>query len=208
MDSSRRTLLTSASLAAAGMLNGCVTHKLFANHAYNERVSSILVSADGKKLVVISPKYHYIFDLPSQLWNSLQPGIHPHLAAEFNQFHIDKSGRARGSLRLRMKADAPTDAQQQAQSLGYLKQKNGQWIADIKLTGIRCASNGIEAKQQSQRLNQEYQIHVDAEQSYAETAVKSLATPITLTTDGVLVIVGVPLFLLMVGVVWIGFHSA
>ena len=59
-----RVFLTWAALLSLGM-TGCVTHELrekIRNDAsYTEEVSSVLMSEDGKKLVFIGDRYHYIF---------------------------------------------------------------------------------------------------------------------------------------------------
>ena len=63
-----------------------------------EVVSSVLISADEKELVVMTPQFHYIFDVPTPLVQSIKGQLHPFIQASFSQFHVDINGKTSGTI--------------------------------------------------------------------------------------------------------------
>jgi len=53
--------------AVSLLLSGCFTPKLYKDSNYREQVSGLVITEDGKKLVVLGTDYRYIFDLPASL---------------------------------------------------------------------------------------------------------------------------------------------
>jgi hypothetical protein len=199
MNALRRSLTIAGILSSVGAVSGCVTTSLFKPHEYEERISSILITADGKKLIVITKKYHYIFDAPTIVVNTIKSTFHSYVRADFSHFRVDSSGKIKGDVKLSINSNAPESEIEKAVSLGY---KNSKYFNSVEceITGIRYDSNGIEPMAENQKLNKEYIIVVTAEQSYGEKAAKSLLTPITITADGVLVLAAIPLLAVFVGI--------
>lgn len=50
-------------------LSGCMTQALLNSDVnYKEKISSILVTEDGKKMLIIGQDYHYIFNVNPQIY--------------------------------------------------------------------------------------------------------------------------------------------
>ncbi len=75
------------------VLTGCMTHDLLtrakSDSSYTEEVASILISEDEKKLVFIGEDYHYIFDAPMELTNSLRSTFRKSLYAKYKHFRVN-----------------------------------------------------------------------------------------------------------------------
>lgn len=200
MNTSRRQFVLGGILIFPWMLSGCLTNALMADHEYDEYVSGLLVSQDKKSIVVISDKYHYIFITPPHLLESLDSPIHPKLSAGFYKFHVDPSNNISGAFDLFLEADKLTDTETSiAQSLGFNKLGN-HWgsrnhlVLEGKLSGIRYDGSKFTTLSTHYRLNHEYLIHVVAEQSRLEHTAKLTLTPVTVATDGVLILGSMVLF--------------
>lgn len=200
MNPSRRRFMVSGSVGVASLITGCITPKLYEADRYTETVSSILVSEDGNKIVVMTKAYHYIFDAPKVITMTLSAPYHKSVSAEFGTFKVDTFRNTTGEFTLLLDENATEAEQQQAISAGFKHDKTGKIRAEGTLTGVRYDANNISPTHDSQKLNNEYQVFVIAQQSFAEKSAKTLATPVTLTLDGILLIGAIPLFLFTVAV--------
>lgn len=197
----RRALLgLTGALGIASALPGCITRSLFEEHRYSESISSILISEDGSKLVVVGDSHHYIFDAPEILVKSLKSDFHRSVAATIQAFSVDGTGKTRGKVMLTIGVKAAEQDKLAALEAGYRKfTYSDQRYAceyEVDLVGMRYRSNGIQPSLASQRLNKTYTVSVVAEQSSGEKAARALLTPVTVAADGVLLIGAIPLLLL------------
>ena len=208
MNSLRRKLLFVGGLAAIPLSMGCITASVMSGGSnydnYSEKVSSVLLSADGKTLAVIGKEFHYLFDAPEPLKAVLQPELRGIVDASFNSFKVEGNQRIAGTYFLRIGKNASAEQKEKALAAGFKASPSGELHFNGSLSGTRYAANGIEATAASQKLNKEYTITVMVEKSAgskaASTTGKILLTPITLAADGVLIIAAVPLLLiLMIG---------
>jgi len=67
------------------------TPMLYKTRPYVEEVSTILVSANNKNIIVLSPRYHYIIDAPPIIVNSLKSNYASKVKVQFDQFSVGTS---------------------------------------------------------------------------------------------------------------------
>ncbi|HGO6078873.1 5-formyltetrahydrofolate cyclo-ligase [Burkholderia cenocepacia] len=198
----RRTFLALPAVAASGMLAGCssadlgpVTHRLMKDPEYRETLSAFLISADGKKLVVIGKQYHYIFDVPPALAVNLTAPYRPKLYTDFDDFetHGDTiSGRY--VLRL-AREDAPPGSELRERALadGFKDQRH-QLTDSGTISGKRYQPNDVTPSSLPQAFNHEYDVKVIERPSVLGKGAKLALSPITMAADGALGLLGLALF--------------
>ena len=188
-----------AALLSLGM-TGCLTHalreKIRNDASYTEEVTSVLMSEDGKKLVFIGDDYHYIFDAPVRLSHSLRSSFRKSLFAKFKGFRVDKNDHIIGNITISLDESASEEDKEKAIRLGYDKQSVGPAL-ELSLQGKRYKSGGVTTDRVGYKLNYTYKITVLEERSSLEKSALTALTPITVLADGVLVITGVSLVILL-----------
>lgn len=195
VNKSRRHFLLTATAGMVVLGSGCsMTQQLFADRIYEEQVSSILISADGKKLVFIGQDYHYIFDAPDVIVRTLRASYHKDITAELRNFHVRANGEVSGLVQLKLDNKAPEADTAAARLDGYTTASTGDLQNEVKLQGIRYRSGGIAPNGAASALNKTYTVSVSEEQTAGQKAARSLLTPVTVTADGLLMLVTVPLF--------------
>lgn len=199
----RRKFLAASALPLLG-LSGCATEALYGKIAekeyknYKEPVSQILVSSDGKKIVVLGEAYHYIFDTPPKLIEILDSPLHPKLSAVMRQFNVTPDASIKGSFMLVMPKDASEQHQQLAQSYGFMARKGERASLSFSLTGKRYSAKGFTAPTgQAKQFNQPYSVDVEEELPIGGKAALALLTPVTVAADGALVVLGIALLPLL-----------
>jgi len=198
MDRLRRLILISGAMGAAGLLTGCVTRALFQNREYREDISSVLISQDGKKLVVIGKRYHYIFDAPRAIVQTLRASFHPFVSGAFGKFYVDSGGQTSGRYRLVLSSSALEKDRADALAAGYKAMEGSSHLSfDGELRGVRYSAGDVRLPATAEKLNKTYRVIISAEYSTVQKAARSLLTPVTVAMDGVLLITGVPLVLIV-----------
>lgn len=179
--------------------SGCATEQLFKPVEYTEKVNSLMASADKKTLVILTEKFHYIFDSQENLLAIIGSALHSKINGEIGHFKIDSNNTATGGVKLFI-VDKLTDSElEEAKKFGFTKTGyKDSLVLEVKLVGRRYDANGVYPKAPVNTLNKEYVIYVTAEQSRLEKTLKAPLTPITLAIDGTLVIAAIPLFLVAV----------
>lgn len=202
MNNLRRKLILVGGIAAIPMSSGCLTAALMSGgdrENYIEKVSSVLVSADGKTLAVIGKDFHYLFDAPQAIKAVLDPELRDVVNVSFQTFSVDSAQRITGGYTLNIVKTASAEQKEKAIAAGFKQLPAGNLNFTGTLSGTRYSANGIQAESVTQKLRQEYTINVSAEKSAGSKAAtqagKLLVTPITLAADGVLILVAVPLLL-------------
>lgn len=198
MNITRRLLMVSVLIQG---VSGCVvTKSLFKDTVYHEKLSTILISEDLRQIVFMGAAYHYIFEAPAGIVESMSSGFHQNITATFDDFHVDSKGVVTGAVLLRLSAQASDAEKISAARLGYTRTTSGTALYCCeyaqRISGIRYEANNVLPTLPSQKLNRTYDITITAEQSTAEKAAKTLLTPITATVDGLLVIGAIPLLLI------------
>lgn len=191
----RRLFLLSGGLGVAAILSGC-TARLYANTQYTETISSILISQDNKKIVVIGMSYHYVFDAPDVLIRTLTSSFHKSVKGDLSGFTIDSSNAITGDYLLKIEKEASEQEKLEAIAVGFVK-SGEDLIFNGKLNGFRYSAGGIiggmRESKDSLRLNKIYTVKIFTKQSTGEKVEKLLLTPVTVAADGVLLIGMIPL---------------
>ncbi|MCA8302758.1 hypothetical protein LGN24_14800 [Burkholderia seminalis] len=189
----RRRLLAAAMAASSLALSGCFTPKLYKDDAYSEYVTSFMITQDGKKLVVLGTRYHYIFDLPAQLRPVLLSGYRKSLHTTFADFHASGGGIT-GHYRIVLPKDASDDDRQAARADGFTAAPAG-LVLEGDIGGKRYSTEGFaeQDKGAAQAFNEQYRVYIRESQSVVGMGLRILATPITVAADGVLVLGGIVL---------------
>ncbi len=198
MNANRRNFMVLGALSGIGGLSACsntrssfITSSLFENQRYVETVSSLLISSDDKNIVVITEKYHYIFDAPPEMLAALKSPFHSSIEGSLDTLFIKGSGQASIRYQLRLMDKASPQEREQAMAAGFKadRKQADALLIQGELHGTRYASGGIQPPAQSPlRLNRTYKISVDAELSSTEKYGRALLTPITITADGAMVL--------------------
>jgi hypothetical protein len=141
--------------SAAASLSGCASTP--DAPTTNEIVSSVLVSEDDKKLVVMTPGYHYIFELPPTLLTTLKSDFHPYVEAIFSGFKVNSKGQVSGSVNLTV-AETHPEAVAAAIAAGFVGNSRGAMFKTT-LLGERYKAGNIQPTHQYQ-LNKSYVISV------------------------------------------------
>ena len=177
----------------AVLLSGCMTRSLFENREYKENISSILVTSDGGKLVFVSDEYHYIFQSPKLLTDTLGAPFYRSVQANFNQFYVSRSDVVTGSFDLIVPVFASDGDRQAASAAGFACKRIGDrefCQVKVELKGTRHAANGTLPVGRNQLLKKSYLVHVSADEG---AGAKILLTPLTVAADGAILIGGVGL---------------
>ncbi len=181
-------------------VTGCVTHELREktrnDSSYTEDVTSVLISEDGEKLVFIGDDYHYIFDAPVGLSHSLRSSFRKSLFFKFREFRVDNNDRITGKLTISLDESASQEDKEEAIKLGY-DNRSVSPALELSLQGKRYKSGGVATDTVRHKLNYNYKVTMLEERSFLEKAALTAATPIAILADGVLVILGVPLIILL-----------
>lgn len=190
-------------------LTSC-TSLLWSNkRTYKETLRDFLVTKDGEKIVILGKKYHYILDDKSGLikkiltWNGRSK-----LEMEINDFEVIDAANISGSVTIRSKVQNNSSTSLNGQERDFLEDELGFsrkhpdhnstiFEKKISLTGERYLPKpGVNYDTQS-HLNKEYQVHIGYTNS-GNKAVKIALTPVAVAADGVLVITGVAMTVVLV----------
>lgn len=193
----RRRALVLAAIPAIALLSGCVTANMHREQSeqYTEDVSSILISKDDRNIVVMTDRYHYIFDAPPALVAILKSPLHKAVRGSLSTLRIDASGKASVDCELALPANASEEQLRFARGVGFMPDYDARkpWKLKLPMQGKRYLAQGVQAPGNTVQLNQRYRVYVIADETSGQKAMKVLATPLTLAADGALLLGGVVL---------------
>lgn len=198
MNATRRTFVLGGATGLVVLMSGCATRALHENHTYTEAVSSVLITQDKKKIVFIGKEFHYIFDAPPALVNSLELPFHEKISGTLSNFHVNSNGMISGSYSLSLAKDASEKEPTDVLVAGFNSQSSGKLSLQGTIHGTRYVAGSFPSDASYQKLNRTHNITVIAEQSSAEKGAKALLTPITVAADGALVLFAVVLSPLLI----------
>jgi hypothetical protein len=157
-------------LLAVASVPSCGYHKvrMGPDTTSKESVSAVLISSDDKKLVVITSQFHYVFDAPSPLVQTLKGTLHPFVHCTLSQFHVDINGKASGTISLLI-PNSPNlalsplinAALSNAVAAGFTRTSSGAEYITM-LHGDRYSAGDVQPAKQYQ-LNKTYEIEVVSE---------------------------------------------
>ncbi len=199
----RRALLKGTVMAlgaaVAGSLGGCLTSKLYesraSNEVYTETVSQFYLTADAKSFVILGKKYHYFVMVDPELLKAIKSDLHGKMQAEFSQILVNAWQNLEGELVLRIPGLDQLDAQQidAAQALGFVVARSQNALLHrYAIRGSRFESKRDISAYPANALNSTYTLNFSAYREKSKVG-QVLLTPVTLTADGVLTILALPL---------------
>ena len=182
-------------LSLATLLCGCVTERLWKgsieHETYKERVSSVLISQDGKTLAVIGKDHHYLFEAPPVITRTLTSDYQKFTTAAFGTFSVavvwDGSEAIMGAYSLQIDSGATAEARNSAKGAGFAEDDEGGLKVQGVLHGIRYSAGNVSIESSAHRLTREYYIEVSAPRKADYPTVKVLLTPLAVLADGVIV---------------------
>ncbi|ROL63508.1 hypothetical protein BLX41_29115 [Pseudomonas protegens] len=199
----RRALLKGTAMAlgaaVAGSLGGCLTSRLYegraSNEVYTETVSQFYITADAKSFVILGKKYHYFVIVDPKLLQAIKSGLHGNMQAEFSQILVNAWQNLEGELTLRIPGLDQLDAQQidEAKALGFVAARSQNALLHrYAIRGSRFESKRDISAYPANALNSTYTLNFSAYREKSKVG-QVLLTPVTLTADGVLTILALPL---------------
>lgn len=193
----RRDFLLTIAAGVTPALSGCLTRRLLEDvpvtetHTYAETVSAFLITLDGKKLVVLGDSYHYVFDAPRSLIQTLQAPFHPLVSANVSRF-IVTNNEVSGPYELVLDPKAGDEHKAAAGRIGFKPDTDGSMILRDTLSGTRYSAEGFSTAAVKNKFNKPYRVDVSERwTSGGGPSPKMLLTPVTLAADGVLLLGGV-----------------
>ena len=194
----RRFFTVIVSTAIALFVTGCTTRAFGpagrADASYQEYIDTVLMSQDGKNVVVVGKEYDYIFSDASDLSRLIKSDVHPYLSAEFGGFSVVPGNRVSGTLKLNLTS---TDASviQKATALGFHSSSTKKLQVQLPLHGIRYRKNPEVKVGESYKLNRSYsvQVFLPKKVDVGET----MMTPLKVAGAGAMMLLfGVPLLVM------------
>ncbi|RQP25808.1 hypothetical protein DZC73_01715 [Albitalea terrae] len=155
---------------------------------YSETISSVLISQDRRHLVVIGDHYHYVFDTPAHFAELLASPLHQKVSATLSEFHVSREGDITGRFTLDMDADLSLRDRDTAQALGFVQVDARHLVQYGEMRGRRFVGSALRADRQRSALNHPYTIEISAEEPVGSQVADRLSTPITVTSDGILLL--------------------
>lgn len=173
------------------VLVGCVSRALENMEYYTEEVSSVLITEDQKKLIILTDQYHYIVNAPEIIVKTLNSDLRRYVQAHFGYISVNQEGEVSGSLYLRPN-ETFDNVIRETLSLGYKQTDRGP-TAHVQLTGQRYTASKITVGKQY-LLNDTYKVKV-----HEPGDVKEVLSPISNAIDGTLQLAVIPLAALGMG---------
>lgn len=198
----KRTLIIAATVLPMFAFSACapvtkslyseITQKEYKN--YTESVNQILVTSNGRQIVVLGADQHYIIDTPPGLVQVLDSPLHPKVQAQMDRFNVTPTSDMTGSFTLILPAGASSEDQQRAQAFGFSKNPDGRMTQSFLLSGKRYSAKGFTMPSAlAKKFNQTYSVQIREELLSAGKAALVLLTPLTVAADGVLTLLAIPL---------------
>lgn len=193
------------------LFTSCVQKELMSKNQYNESIKNFLISKDGKKLVVIGEKYHYIFEMNKTLLEILTSRQKKDIKANFSSFSIDINNNIVGKYYLSYELYRPYSKEEDKlfnEDLLWLEKQKFEkvkYYSDMikykyghkgKLKGVRYLASDINLPKNS--FNQEYVIRIQEENYKYDKDTRDMLSPVAQVADGVLIIGGVVLVVALV----------
>lgn len=166
---------------------------------YDELVSSVLVTQDRQKLVVIGADHHFIFDMPKGIEAALKVPFRRAIAAEFGEFRMHPDGVVTGNYQLLLSKEDSAAHYDAAAAIGFAEPASGGHLRMLgRLYGARYHAERGPAPASRYKLSAPYRVRVI--NHGAAEAPKEAATPVAATGDGGLAIATTPLVAIGLGI--------
>jgi hypothetical protein len=163
---------------------------------FTEAISTFLITADGKQLIVVGKNHHYFFTADDTLKFILTWSEKKRIKAAFSDFIIDDDQNVSGSYSLTIDTtqDLPPETRDLLISKGFTSNPSkSQLLYHHTIQGTRYFAGDFKLPVPLE-LNQKYMItmHEDYDNgSSTDIMERILLTPLTIALDGALVAAGV-----------------
>lgn len=187
--SRRRFLLTAGLASWTGLLPGCASSPEVVVQTYTEQVSTLLLSRDGRQLVVLGEQYHYVFAAPSELVELAKTTWKSEVTALIDPFEVSLDGRIHGQYTLVLARLPAGVTPQVLNALGFVSTQEGRWTRRGVIAGRRyMVGNTLREGRTREALPQTYTVTVRAQTTKGQQVADELSTPIVMTANGALLI--------------------
>lgn len=162
--------------------------------SHDEAVSSILMTQDQQKLVVIGADHHFVFAMPKGFASALKAKFRRVIVAEFGEFRVHADGVVTGNYQLLLLKPDSELLYNAAAAIGFAELGSGDHMRMLgRLHGVRYYANGVTAPASRAKLGAPYRVKVIIEPGAGEAAGKAATTPVATSADGGLTIARTPL---------------
>ncbi|MGE4396673.1 MAG: hypothetical protein AB7D34_04350 [Sulfurimonas sp.] len=187
-------------IVIALLLCGCTqtqTDKLWSAPTYTENINQFLIHPENQSLIIIGEKYHYIFNKDSASRDILVWNGRKNLHANFYDFEVNAKNIVTGTYSLAFDSKAATVSEiNWLKNNGFEINENGFYRKTLKVSGTRYLAKNDEFRNAG-HLNKQYPITIKRPNSTYETIVNTAFTPITVTMDGIYMIEGTALVMVI-----------
>lgn len=176
---------------------GCASFKLAEDTEYKETVEHFLMTEDGKKVVFLGKKYHYIIDASPEL-NSLLSWHNRHLIQPyFKLLEVDRENQLTGFYELYVSTEnLPKTEVRWLEQQGLEKSTDSSLVLKNKIIGVRYTAKKLSSKQLSEKMSKSYSMTISTPRS---RLTKAALSPLAIAVDGVIVLTMVPLAVITLG---------
>lgn len=175
-------------------LTSCATSIVWMKKDYTENFQQFLTTKDGKKIVILGNKYHYIFDDESSSLIKLLSWEN-RLKLEIVDYKLKaiNFNKITGSITINSKPDVVLNEQE----ITYLREldfiQDGNFFKkDINLFGTRYSPKTDVNYQIKGSFSKDYVVRIEID-DFVDTAKKIAVTPIAIVADGIYFVVGATL---------------
>lgn len=174
------------------ILSSCgLTERMLERPQYREEIRQFSLTEDGKNILAVGKKYHYVFQVNNNLNNILNWKYKNLLTPKFGKFSIEDDNEGiNGRYRLIVKKEQlPTSEHDWLLRNGFQDKKFDGFVYNDTILGRR-----YEKKQEIKLYNEykePYILYISENPSVISKTLKITATPITLAADGTAGMLGV-----------------
>jgi hypothetical protein len=172
-------------------LTSCTKH-LWKRSYYVENFKNFMATEDGKKIVIIGKKYHYVFDDESQTLIKLLSWINKSkLEIENYNFRVSEINKITGSIAIKSKAPKNSDEDLNEEDIYFFNKfgftSDGNiFKKNIILSGQRYSPKSGVNYDKIDTSNKEYKFNIEVS-DYADRTKKIVLTPVAVAIDGALI---------------------
>ena len=181
-------------------LTSCATSIVWTKKDYTENFKYFLTTKDGKKIVILGNKFHYIFDDESGFFNKLL-SWQSRLKLEIVDYKLKaiNFNKITGSITIKSRVQQNSDEALNEQEIAYLRdldfiQDGNFFKKDINLFGTRYSPKTGVNYNKKDSFSKDCQVRIEID-DYVDRAKKIAVTPIALLTDGMYFIAGTTLMI-------------
>ena len=182
------------------------TDALWQKSYYSETFKNFLITKDGQKIVLLGKKYHYIFDDKSgTIKKLLSWESRSKLEMEIDGFLVNNTIDVNASVTVKSKTQKNSSVELSDQEtvflkdLGFTKARSNDTVLKkkINLVGTRYLPKSGVNYDKSSSFSKEYRVSIE-QSSFGDKTIKIAFTPVALAADGVLMVAGVTLMMVVI----------